>query len=186
MDLSIIVNASKYHSTSFNSANYKLILSCKNNNQDITLTNEYDVFNNNNKQIPTNEKHDPIQKNEIHVYFVKNSNPKRYLFSRFSMADIKNKYNEFQINTDELNELEEIPFSNTMIKLFPNISELCRITECITFNDMLGKQVYYNTKRDYFALVTQRDYHIKPNQKPNQKPTYIPPHRRNKSKSQAI
>jgi hypothetical protein len=183
MDLSIIVDASKYHSSSFNSANYKLILSCKKNNQDITLNDEYDVFNNN-KQIPTNEKHDPIQKNEIHVYFVKNSNPKRYLFSKFSMKEIKTYYSDLKLHNDinSLNNLQEIPFSNTMIKLFPNISKLCRITKCITFNDMLGKKLYYNTKKDYFQMVGLQNYHNKPT--PPDK--YTPPHLRNKSKSQAI
>lgn len=157
VDLSILIDQSISHFVAFNSANYKLILSCYGNNQeDITLKPEYDVFEN--KEIYNKNKNEPLQYNNLHVYHVSGSAPKMYLFSRFSMSVIKRKYKEYNLDSKALKNLKEIPFSITMINLFSDISDLCRIKQCVTFNDYLAKRLYYLIKLKYTDLITRNNY----------------------------
>lgn len=161
MDLSIIVDSSKYHNSSFNNANYKLILSCINNNkQDITLKEGYDIYNG--EQIPTTSNHVPIQQNKIHVYYVEKSNPKIYLFSKFSKNAMINKYRELGLANDIklLNHLQEIPYSLTMIKSFLKIySDLCSPYNCVTFtNILLRNKQKYNDLKLYLENISKNNY----------------------------
>lgn len=161
IDFSILFDNSKSYHAIFNSAIQKMIFSCHDNKQDITLKPEYDIFNQ-----TQHGGSDPVYINKIHVYEIIGSNPKELLFSKYSYDTIKKKYREYNLMSN-INNLREIPYSRNMMLTYPNdIGVLCQPQNCITFRNLLAKKNY--TKNKYIQLKNYNEIKMKQGK-------YIPP-----------